>query len=158
MTRRIGACALLALTVLSACSSGSSRPPSPSPSAPAPTPVASGSVIGSVAPEGPGGPPPIPRTLSTGSAIGHTVFITNEGFVPRILLAGIDAPVIFWNRTNAAQGIRFLNYGGAAASGPIPPGGSWTFAPTHTASIVYASTQAPHRRGSLQIEQTQSTG
>jgi hypothetical protein len=156
MTRTIGAVALVAtLLGVTACSSGPVPPTEPTARS---SPSSPGSVIGSVSPPRPGGAPSIPPTLSRSSALGHTVFITDTRFVPSILIAGIDAPVVFWNTTNAAQTVRFLNYGAPLASGPIPPGASWTFRPSHAASIVYESGTPPNRRGSLQIELVQSTG
>jgi hypothetical protein len=156
MTRAVAAVALgAALFGLAGCSS---NPVARSEQSVTPTPSPPGAVIGSVAARPPGGTPSIPPTLSRSSALGHTVFITNHGFVPAILLAGIDAPVVFWNTTTADQTIRFLNYGASVGSGPIPAGGSWTFQPSHTASIVYESGTPPRRRGSLQIEQVQPTG
>jgi hypothetical protein len=150
MRNRVAVAALAAVLVLGGCSSGGSKPGS------SPTP-SSFRVLGKVTPAKPGAPlPTVPKGLSTLSYIGHVAYITDQRFVPQILVAGINHPVVFVNCTHQTQTIRFTNYAVPAGSGPIPPGGHWTFHSTYTGSYLYvAGTPPPSGHAQLQWVQVQ---
>jgi Ni,Fe-hydrogenase I small subunit len=152
MRKRAASAALAAVcvAVLGGCSSnGPSPAPSPSPSG--------FRVLGKVTPAKPGAPlPTVPPKLSPLSYIGHVVYITHQRFVPKILVAGINHPVVFVNCTNTTQTVRFTNYEVPAGSGPIPPGGHWTFHSTYTGSYLYvAASPPPPGQAQLQWVQVQ---
>ena len=114
------------------------------------------SPFGSVSPSG---AQPRVRIVITGGnrayALGHRIYITDNGFAPLHLIAGINRPVVFVNASSRTQGVEFINYGSTVESGPIPPGGTWTFRPTVAVSVIYRSTAPPHSIGYLQLQLVQ---
>ncbi|HXY71391.1 MAG TPA: hypothetical protein VEM41_02505 [Actinomycetota bacterium] len=135
----------VALGLLSSCTS--SHKPSDAPSTPRLQ------VVGTPTPPSPGQTKV--KVVVTGGnaqyALGHTAYITDSGFAPVHLVAGVNKAVVFWNATAESQQIRFLNYGVPIASPVIPPGGSWAFKPNLTLSLIYVLVGRPSPKGYLQI-------
>jgi hypothetical protein len=68
---------------------------------------------------------------------GYTVHITAQGFLPHWLVATCCQPITWKNLTGTTASVVFDHLG--VASGPIPPGGSFTFTPKNVESIAYHS-------------------
>jgi len=112
--------------------------------------------VGTATPPSPGQTPKVVVTGgNTQYALGHTAYITDSGFAPVHLVAGVNKPVVFWNATSQPQQIRFLNAGSPLASPVIPAGGSWAFKPNLTLSLIYALVDRPSPKGYLQIAPVQ---
>jgi hypothetical protein len=106
-------------------------------------------------------PPPASTNLRSGYAkdrgnaqfaMGATVFISNSGFRPKILLAPMGIPVVWRNVSTKTQSVHLDNFGTKVDSGPIRPGATWSFNAKAQISIVYHSTYDPRFRGQLQVQ------
>lgn len=86
-------------------------------------------------------------------AMGTTVVITRSGFQPQQLLAPVGYAIVWKNLSGSTQSVHLDNFGSRVDSGPIPPGGSWSFNPKAQLSIVYHSTYHPRFHGQLQVQQ-----
>jgi plastocyanin len=86
--------------------------------------------------------------------LGTKVQITAKGFDPQVLVTGKGLHVVWTNTSSATQSVHFDNWGSPVDSGPIPPGGSWSFHATSTGSVIYHSTYSPTTCGQLQIQLT----
>jgi hypothetical protein len=84
--------------------------------------------------------------------MGTSILITASGFRPRILLAPMGAPVVWKNVSSRTQSVHLDNFGSPVDSGPIKPGGTWSFNPNAQLSIVYHSTYDRRFRGQLQVQ------
>lgn len=78
-------------------------------------------------------------------AYGNFVTFTDSGFQPHTLLAPFDTPIVWRNATSGPVTIRFDNFGESISSGPIPPGGTWSFNPHSEMSLAYHSVRGGHR-------------
>ncbi len=86
------------------------------------------------------------------AGMGTTILITASGFRPRILLAPMGTPVVWKNVSSSTQSVHLDNFGSPVDSGPIKPGGAWSFNPNAQLSIVYHSTYDRRFRGQLQVQ------
>ena len=66
---------------------------------------------------------------------GQVACITATGVQPRVLVTIVGRQVTWRNETSAPQTISFVAF--AAHSGPIPPGGTWSYTPKLPLSIAY---------------------
>jgi hypothetical protein len=82
---------------------------------------------------------------------GFVVQITPSGFHPAWLVATCCTPVVWLNLTNATNSIVFDALG--VHSGPIAPGGAFTFSPHNVESIAYHSATYPAMKGIVQVNQ-----
>jgi hypothetical protein len=64
----------------------------------------------------------------------------------------MTANIIWKNTTSGPQSVHFDNFGRRLDSGPIPPGGTWTFHAATTGSITYHSTYDRRFRGRLLVQ------
>jgi hypothetical protein len=87
---------------------------------------------------------------------GNTVTITASGFQPRELVASVNVPLVFVNHTKTVQRVQFEHSrdvdGQLLRSGPIPPGGSWSYTWRTWESATYHSIDRPAQRGQIQIQ------
>ncbi|MDQ1534363.1 MAG: hypothetical protein QOF28_2124 [Actinomycetota bacterium] len=87
---------------------------------------------------------------------GDTVFITTTGFQPKVLIAAVKVPLHFVNHTKAVQRVQFEHSrsadGRLIATGPIPPGGTWSYTPQTWESATYHSVDRPATGGQIQIQ------
>jgi hypothetical protein len=87
---------------------------------------------------------------------GATVIITATGFQPKELIAMVKVPLTFVNHTTTVARVQFEHSRDAAgrlrASGPIPPGGKWSYTPQTWESATYHSVGQPALRGQIQIQ------
>src|SRR5262249_49753951 len=96
-----------------------------------------------------------PGPLGNGTfTLGTKVRITAKGFKPQVLVTGMGLRVVWTNATSTTQSVHFDNWGETIDSGPIPPGGTWTFHATSTGSVLYHSTYSPTLCGQVQIQLT----
>jgi hypothetical protein len=79
---------------------------------------------------------------------GQRVTITAAGFRPLWLVSIIHQPIVWTNTTDTPQSVVFDHL--SVRSGPIPPGGSYTWTPDSVASITYHSGVHPALKGKLQ--------
>jgi plastocyanin len=144
MSRRFAiACAVVAL--LAGCSSGHGAAGSQQPAGSG----TGGDTSTSTKPRCPSG------QLGNGHfTLGRKVQITAKGFDPQVLVTGKGLHVVWTNTSSTTQSVHFDNWGSPVDSGPIPPGGNWTFHATSTGSVVYHSTYSPTLCGQLQIQLT----
>jgi len=81
---------------------------------------------------------------------GQKVFITNTGFRPRWLVSIWKLPVVWVNQTDSVQTVIFDHQ--LVRSGPIPPGGTFSWTSDHVVSVTYhAGTMKA--RGAIQVSQ-----
>jgi hypothetical protein len=73
------------------------------------------------------------------SNFGQNVIITNVGFEPSKLYAAGTSPVVFWNLTDTTQEVVFYHVPGTANSGPIAPGGHYSFHYKYASALVYGN-------------------
>ncbi len=93
-------------------------------------------------------------TIAAGIPV-REVKITTEGFSPEEFVAVIGYPVRWTNTTRSTRSIHLLNVDPAVMatwSGPIAPGGSWSFVPDRAVSAVYISDEAPDLVGRFRSE------
>ena len=87
---------------------------------------------------------------------GDTVYITATGFEPRVLIAAVKVPLHFVNHTAVVQRVQFEHSRGAddqlLRTGPIAPGGTWSYTPQTWESATYHSVDRPALRGQIQIQ------
>ena len=94
---------------------------------------------------------PIPKSsIDPNIDNGQQILITAHKFIPHWLVSIVDEDVVWWNQTSKVQRIRFAN--GTVDSGPIKPGDSFSFKPSDSVSIPYASVTNPHAKGVIQVE------
>jgi hypothetical protein len=79
---------------------------------------------------------------------GQVVCITETGVRPRVLVSIAGQAVTWRNETSAPQSIRFVAF--AAHSGPIPPGGTWSYTPKLPLSLAY-HTSSSSRLAQVQV-------
>ena len=84
--------------------------------------------------------------------MGYTVLVTAGGFLPKWLVSGCCHPITWKNETGATLTVDFDYVGGG--SGPIAPGDSWVFTPTHAESIAYHSGSEASMSAVVQVQQT----
>ena len=100
--------------------------------------------------------PTTTRTANPYYDSGSTVTITAQGFEPRELVAEVNVPIRFVNRTTTVQRVQFDTSRDAAgnlrASGAIAPGASWSYTPTSWESATYHSLTTPPQKGQIQIQ------
>jgi hypothetical protein len=73
------------------------------------------------------------------SNFGQNVIITNQGFEPSKLYAVRTSPVVFTNLTDQTQEVVFYHVPGTPNSGPIAPGGHYTFNYRFALALVYGN-------------------
>lgn len=125
----MAAAGVLALT---SCGGGSSAPASsgaPSTSAPPASTAAS--------------------TIDPNFDFGQTVLITRTGFRPRWLVSLAGKTITWRNESHVTASVVFDHE--SVRSGPIPPGGTYTYDPRTALSITYHSGVNPHLHGSVQV-------
>jgi hypothetical protein len=119
-------------------------------------PACAGSGGGSsVAGSRPATTPQTPPQSSGGNAqaaLGTSVLITGSGFQPLLLVAPMGQRITWKNVSDSTQSVHLDNWGARVDSGPIPPGGDWSFNPKRLASITYHSTYDHSFRAQLQIQ------
>ncbi len=139
--RGIALAAVIAAVALGACSSPPSNAPRSCPN--------SASEVASARPPAPASPLP-KQSIDPNIDNGQQILITGHKFIPHWLVSIVDEDVVWWNQTSKVQRIRFQN--GTVDSGPIKPGGSFSYRPTDSVSIPYASVTDPHAKGVIQVE------
>jgi len=82
---------------------------------------------------------------------GQSVEITPSTVIPKQLIAAAGFPVVWINHSGTTQDIHFDNVEDVD-SGPIPPGGTWSYTTIRTISIVYHSTVDPAIKGAVQMQ------
>ena len=92
------------------------------------------------------------QSPNAGFDYGYVVWITPQGLRPATLLSGCCLPLKFENLMQQTVSIVFGYQ--AVNSGPIAPGGSWSWTPPHVESVVYHTGQGPPLTGNLQVQQT----
>lgn len=89
-------------------------------------------------------------------AFGQSVQIADHGVVPRQLIAIVGEEVTFENRSSTERVIEFTNgaidAAGTVTSGPIPPGGRFSYRPATTGSIAYRAGDEPTMEGRVQVD------
>lgn len=80
---------------------------------------------------------------------GQTVTITTSGFRPRQIVTLLGRPVQWRNSSGVTQSVVFDHF--PQRSGPIPPGGTWTFTPRNEISITYHSGTRPELHGAVEV-------
>ena len=113
---------------------------------PSPPPLPSGSLIPAPAPSEAVHPDP-------NYDYGYVIQITPSGIHPHVLLSGCCLPVKWENLTSTTVSVVFTYVGGD--SGPIPPGGTWTFTPPATESIAYHLGEGLSMQGVLLVQSSQ---
>lgn len=73
------------------------------------------------------------------SNFGQNVIITSQGFEPSKLYAVRTSPVVFTNLTDQTQEVVFYHVPGTPNSGPIAPGGHYTFNYRFALALVYGN-------------------
>jgi plastocyanin len=94
------------------------------------------------------------RTRAAAAGHRHAVAIENMEFSPRSLTIRLGEQVVFTNRdlvTHTATARAGSGTSEAFDSGPIPSGGSWTFAPRLAGTLRYACTFHPVMHGTLEV-------
>jgi hypothetical protein len=128
----LAAAAVAGVLVLSSCGGGASAPAS---SGAAPTTSAPASTVAS--------------TVDPNFDFGQTVLITPTGFRPRWLVSLVGKTITWRNESNVTASVVFDHE--SVRSGPIPPGGTYTYDPRTALSITYHSGVNPHLHGSVQV-------
>lgn len=82
---------------------------------------------------------------------GFVVQITPNGFHPHWLVSGCCRAVTWKNLTSKPESVAFDHQ--QVDSGPIAPGGAFTWTPAHPESITYHSGLDPSLTGALQVQQ-----
>ena len=83
---------------------------------------------------------------------GQTVQITGQGFLPADLVAECCKPLVFENLTTSPVTVAFDHQ--LVNSGPIPPGGAFTYTPLNVESLVYHAQEHPEwPHGKIQVNQ-----
>jgi len=102
-----------------------------------------------------------PAALATREAVkpdpywdyGQTVQITAQGFLPADLVSTCCLPLVFKNLTSAPVTVSFDHQ--LVTLGPIPPGGTASYAPPNIESVVYHAVEHPEwTHGKIQVNQT----
>jgi hypothetical protein len=83
------------------------------------------------------------KPIDTYVATGDQVILTSKGFVPYRLFADLNTTITWTNLTGHTVTIRFLREGGAR-SGPIPPGGTFTYSSKTLDNFEYQSSTGFH--------------
>ena len=96
-------------------------------------------------------PRPTDRPVKPDFDYGQDIQITVAAFVPKELVSAVNFPITWTNDSGRVQVIHFDNNGGIE-SGQIAPGGTWSYTPTGTISIVYHSTVDTEMRGRIQVQ------
>ena len=136
--KAVALAAVMATVALGACSSSSDAPTS-CPQAAKATPSASAPTS------------PVPKSsIDPNIDNGQQILSTAHKFSPHWLVSIVDEDIVWWNQTSKVQRIRFAN--GTVDSGPIKPGDSFSYKPSDTVSIPYASVTDPHLKGVIQVE------
>lgn len=172
--RRSAAGCAVAVVVLAGCTGGDAAAPAPAgpvPATPGPdvsTPITAPASGPQPAPSTGGGtvapaPSVDPLTLpgaydvpetTLGSdpftGVGQVVTITDDSVQPLGLIAVVGNPLIWRNATAEPQTVVLDNAEGS--SGPIPPGGTWSYTPLGTVSIVYHVERDTQTQGQVQVE------
>jgi len=73
------------------------------------------------------------------SNFGQNIIITNKGFEPAKLYAARTSPVVFWNLTDQTQEVVFQDVPGHSNSGPIAPGGHYSFNYQFAVALIYGN-------------------
>jgi hypothetical protein len=127
------AIAAAAALALAACGGGGSG-----------TPASSGAPPASSAPAS-----TVASTSDPNFGFGQTVVITAKGFRPRWLVSLVGKKVTWRNESQMTQSVVFDHE--LVRSGPIAPGGTYTYDPRTAISITYHSGRNPHLHGSVQV-------
>lgn len=88
-------------------------------------------------------------------AFGQEIRIREGSIAPAQLVAIKGNDVVVVNETSEPQELVFTNWSladGSTTTGPIPPGGSWTFQPVTVASIAFALAADDTITGRLQVD------
>lgn len=101
-------------------------------------------------------PRPLPPVARSSAEVdpsfdtGQQIFITDDGFKPRQLIAIVSEEISWINETGGEVSVRFVN--GQFESGPIRPGRAATYTPPTAISIVYELQGHPEVQGAIQVE------
>ena len=82
--------------------------------------------------------------------VGQQVFITDDGFKPKQLIAIVAEEISWINETDETKSVRLAT--GGFESGPIEPGESATYTPDAAISFVYELVGEPDVQGAIQVE------
>ena len=97
-------------------------------------------------------PSPSPSLLDANAGTGQTVQITDGGFRPAWLLSLPGQPITWQNLTDHPVAIAFDHED--ASSGPIPPGGSFSWTTQTPITVRYHQVDDPSRHGVVQAGNT----
>jgi hypothetical protein len=129
----LAATAVAACLVLASCGGGGAS-----------APTTGGSAAVSTAPASTAA-----STIDPNFDFGQTVLITTKGFRPRWLVSLVGKTITWRNDSRVTQSVVFDHE--SVRSGPIAPGGSYTYHPRTALSLTYHSGRNPHLRGSVQV-------
>jgi hypothetical protein len=130
----LAAAAVAGALVLSSCGGGGG----------ASTPASSGAPPTTSAPAS-----TVASTIDPNFDFGQTVLITPTGFRPRWLVSLVGKTITWRNESSVTASVVFDHE--SVRSGPIPPGGTYTYDPSTALSITYHSGVNPHLHGSVQV-------
>jgi len=138
---RLAAALTVGLIAVAASACGSSSGPKASPAAAPKLAVATPTTV---------------RKLNPSYDAGETVTITATGFEPKELIATVNVPLTFVNKTKRVQHVLFEHLhaadGQLLSSGAIAPGQHWSYTPDSWGSATYHSIDQPELRGQIQIQ------
>jgi hypothetical protein len=83
---------------------------------------------------------------------GYTVHITSKGFLPHWLVATCCQSITWQNLSGVTTSVVFDHLG--VVSGPIPPGGTFSFTPKNVESIAYHSGTDTTAHAVVQVNQS----
>jgi plastocyanin len=158
VTRRLAA-PIVALTLLlgaAACSSsgGSAADPGSSQSSGGGGAAATQPDTGNAVPTS-GITPRCVQKLQPHFLISNVVHITDKGFSPKLLVAGMGWTVTWHNDTSKPQSVYFDSWGGEHPySGTIAPGKTWKWKADRTGTVLYHSTYDPSACAQVQVQLT----
>jgi hypothetical protein len=98
----------------------------------------------SPSPDATAGPCPAGQSF----AKGQVVCITDDGVEPRLLVAIVGNTITWRNETSEPQTVTFVAFD--THSGPIPPGGTWSYTPKLPLSLAYR-VSTTERLGQIQV-------
>lgn len=145
---------LFAVLALTACPGGTAPQSAVKASTSTATPAHTNAATAEPDPTGPLPPRDAPREAASPDPnfdFGYVVQITARGFHPQWLVSGCCRAVTWKNLTGAPVSVVFDHQ--LVDSGPIPPGGSFTFTPHNVQSIAYHAGGNPSMIGVLQVNQ-----
>ena len=98
----------------------------------------------------PSAAPQVSRTLDPYVDSGQRIEITNDAFVPAQLIAVVDRPVVWTNKSTKPVEVVFDS--GTVHSGTIAPGGTFSYTSDAAVSVTYHAMGRPDMKAAIQFE------